>query len=75
MSDFSLCWLLFFSVMAVSDCIRELKVMCFCWLMLVMASITAVVGASSRTSNSMMPRCTVVGYERKFCDLIVSVKT
>ena len=48
--------------------------MCFCLLMLVMASITVVMGASFRTLNSMMPRCTDVGYERRFCGLFCVFK-
>ena len=56
--------------MGVSHCIGELKVMCFCSLMLLMAPMTMVAG----TLNSMMPRSTDVGYERRFWVLIVSSK-
>ena len=40
--------------------------MCFCLLILVMASMIAVECTSFGTLNLMMPRCTDVGYERRF---------
>ena len=58
LASFLLCY-------GVSDCIREVKVVCFCWVILVMASMTVVVGATFGTLNSMMPRYTDVGYDRR----------
>ena len=60
--------------MGVSDYMGELKVMCFCFLMLVMASKTAVDGDLFGTLNSMMPRCTDVEYERRFFGLALPSK-